>query len=153
MAISKSRRPGRAIDRSRSSSSEPEATASFRALLGARSLLASGSHHCRRRALPRRAFVVPADPRSLDASLGLVDVVDRPCAGAPIAATRRTLVGQAQAKAARPVDQRKEGRICIRPLRHWVMVGCLQGKTRASCPYKVKNWLTAELVLDLTAND
>jgi len=33
------------------------------------------------------------------------------------------------------------------------MVGCLQGKTAASCLYKVKIWLTLKVVLDLTAND
>jgi hypothetical protein len=48
---------------------------------------------------------------------------------------------------------KKRGPDLHRALRHWVMVGCLQGKTRASCPYKVKIWLTSELVLDLTANE
>ena len=51
------------------------------------------------------------------------------------------------------VAAKKRGPDLHRALRHWVMVGCLQGKTHASYPYKVKNWLTDELVLDLTAND
>jgi len=97
--------------------------------------------------------MVPADSRLVDASLGFADVVDRPCAGASIQAPPRGQMGTAQTKAALFLSGKKRGPDLHPALRHWVMVGCLQGKTRASCLYKVNIWLTVELVLDLTAND
>ena len=96
--------------------------------------------------------MVPADPRPLDASLGSADAVDRPRAGAAVETTRRDLVGQAQTKAARFLDKKrgpdlhraqrrrpaakKRGPDLHPALRHWVMVGCLQGKTLHTRPIR-----------------
>ena len=52
--------------------------------------------------------MVPADPRTVDASLGVADAFDRLGAGAPVETARRNLVGQAQTEEARFLEAAKK---------------------------------------------
>src|SRR6185369_248298 len=111
-----------------------KAQAQFRQLFHSRTRVAAAAHRSRHPALPRRIPLVPARARPLDVAAGAARSFHRHSRRASFAATRRNLVGAAE---------EKERAGVIRPLSHWVMVGCLQGKTRASWADSVNNWLTA----------
>lgn len=66
------------------------------------------------------------------------------CAGRAAASKRG---GEGCAENAEPRRLRKKGRVVSPAPRRWVMVGCLQGKTRTSCHRKVNKSLTRPLNL------